>query len=215
MAVPLMCTVLFVCTGARAQDRAEGNEASAQPYSQSASFEDGSGWAVAGQFGYDIPLGKLSLNYRQTPTYGISVIKSFDGFSASFSINHHAYPIKNIAYGQDKDKFVVLGAYFGVTKDFLISPAFKAYGGLNLGGWIKHYESLWEYQDDGDGYDYSESNFYTAPKVGFTYLTNSRIGFGLEAKYNIFVTGYDYIDGTDGGQLYNSFAATVILSYHF
>lgn len=177
-------------------------------------FNEGKGWAIGGQFGYDFPAGALSQNYRVTPTYGIGVYKKLDNFTVNFNINHHAYPVKSNAVGMVDDKFIVLGFYMGGAYDKLITPFFKVYGGLNVGGWVKRYEDIYDVADDCDC-EVNNTNFYFAPKAGFTYLTSSHIGIGVETKYNVYITGYDYLTDTKGGKLFNSVAATLILTYHF
>ncbi|MCD8740893.1 hypothetical protein LT679_09800 [Mucilaginibacter roseus] len=177
-------------------------------------FNQGKGWAIGGQFGYDFPAGALSQNYRVTPTYGIGLYKKLDDFTLNINVNHQAYPVKSNSRGLVDNRFIVLGLYAGGAYDKLITPFFKVYGGLNMGVWLKRYEDIYAY-DDECGCEINNTNFYFAPKVGFTYLTNSRIGIGVEAKYNVYVTGYDYVTDTNGGKLFNSVAATLILTYHF
>lgn len=209
-AIVLLLIALFYCPAVKAQAPIIEYE----PDESYIGFNQGKGWAIGGQFGYDFPAGALSQNYRVTPTYGIGLYKKVDDFTLNFNINHHAYPVKSNAVGMVDNRFIVLGFYFGGAYDKLITPFFKVYGGLNLGAWLRRYEDIYNY-DDECGCEINNTNFYFAPKAGFTYLTSSRIGIGVEAKYNVYVTGYDYVTDTSGGKLFNSAAATLILTYHF
>ncbi|MBE9586720.1 hypothetical protein IM792_19885 [Mucilaginibacter sp. JRF] len=205
-----LLAILFCSTIARAQNPL----IEYVPDESYGGFNQGKGWAIGGQFGYDFPAGALSQNYRVTPTYGIGLYKKIDNFTLNFNLNHHAYPVKSNAKGMVDDRFVVLGFYFGGAYDKLITPNFKVYGGLNLGGWLKRFEDIYNV-DDYCNCEVNNANFYFAPKAGFTYLTSSRIGIGVEAKYNVYITGYDYLTDTAGGKLFNSVATSLIVTYHF
>lgn len=174
-------------------------------------FNKGNGWALEGQYGYDIPTGALSFGYKPASTYGIGLTRIIDKFSFNLNINHHIYQPKSRF---DNDELMVLGMYVGGAYNKYLSPNFRAYIGVNIGAWVKRYDDLVDDYSD-CGCEVQNANFYAAPKAGFTYLTSSGFGIGLETKYNIFVTGHDYVTDTPGGKLYNSFAPTVVLSYFF
>ncbi|RVU02008.1 hypothetical protein EOD41_08640 [Mucilaginibacter limnophilus] len=207
----LLCLIILLFCFEKA--RAQTPEIEFEPVDGYNEFNKGHGIAIVAEYGYDIPQGALGLNYKLTPTYGLGVLKKIDAFTVNFNLNYHEYPVKNNSYGKVDNYFLVLGFYTGGAYDKMISSFFKVYGGLNVGGWFKRYDIVTDY-DDCDC-EQGNINFYFAPKAGFTYLTNSNIGIGIEAKYNIFVTGYDYVTDEPGGKLYNSIAASVMLSYHF
>ncbi|GAA4317199.1 hypothetical protein GCM10023149_14640 [Mucilaginibacter gynuensis] len=208
----LLCLCFTICCSQNAQCQNAGIEY--EPVGGYNAFNQGKGIALVLQYGADIPLDNLSVNYRSTSTYGIGVLKKLDDFTVNFNINYHAYPIKWSSRGMAKNTFEVMGFYFGGAYDKLLSNNFKLYGGLDLGGWIKRFDDLVDTSTD-CGCETNNANYYFAPKTGFTYLMNNRIGLGLEAKYNLLLTGHDYVTGENGGKLFNSFATSVMISYHF
>ncbi|RYY35463.1 MAG: hypothetical protein EOP46_09950 [Sphingobacteriaceae bacterium] len=209
--VLFLCAALLLLSGNIIKAQTQYDDASVD-YNGSA-FYAGNGWAIEGQYGYDMPTGALSLVYKPTSTYSIGVSRIIDKFSFNVNVSHHIYQPKT-RFAKTTDDLMVLGMFVGGAYNKYLSPNFRAYIGVNIGAWVKRYDDLIDDYSD-CGCEVQNANFYAAPKAGFTYLTSSGFGIGLEAKYNIFVTGYDYATETPGGKLYNSIAPTVVLSYYF
>lgn len=176
-------------------------------------FYQRNGWALEGHYGYDMPTGALGLRYKPTSSYGIGITRIINQLSFNANINQHIYQPKT-RFVNTNGELMVFGIHAGGAYNKYLSPNFRTYFGLNIGLWVKNYDDLVDDYSD-CGCEVQNANFYAAPKAGFTYLTSGGFGIGLEAKYNIFVTGYDDVTGTSGGKLYNSIAPTVVLSYYF
>ncbi|RCH54181.1 hypothetical protein DJ568_12820 [Mucilaginibacter hurinus] len=180
------------------------------------------GWGVALNIGYDIPAHNLKETFKATPTYGVSILKTFKAFTFNLSAGYHAYNAKKetVAYFPEdpaspvylQKPLKVYAFYAGGAYNINLSEM-TFYAGANIGAYFTR--SVYQ-QIDGvvrTTVTTTEQNVYFAPKLGLTYPVTEKVGLGVEGKYNFFIPRGQPDQG--GLISYSSYAANIVLSYSF
>ena len=220
-----------------AQAQRRGNNADGNVLSGSNSGSGGlgylptDGWMIALNGGYEGPIGDLKEFYNGGPTFGISLMKRWNHFIFSGSVDYRMYQPKQADFffqyelmGQvvstgtaSYSNFKGAGAYLGAAYEVLITPSASFYFGVNLGGIRSKYEFS---ATDGQLFDIfvnekSDIAFF-GPKLGLNLALTNRIGFGAEARYSAGLAGAQYDEtGEAVTKAYKSAAANLFLSYSF
>lgn len=189
------------------------------------------GWMIALNGGYEGPIGDLKEFYKGGPTFGISLMKRWNHFIFSGSVDYRMYQPKQSDFffqyeylGQvvstgtiSYSNFKGVGAYLGAAYEVLITPSASFYFGVNLGGIRSQYDFS---ATDGQLFDISASEksniAFFGPKLGLNLALTNRIGLGAEARYSAGLAGAKYDEtGEAVTKAYKSGAANLFLSYSF
>lgn len=189
------------------------------------------GWMIALNGGYEGPIGDLKEFYKGGPVFGISLMKRWNHFIFSGSVDYRMYQPKQSEFffqyeymGQvvstgtvTYSNFKGAGGYLGAAYEIPFTPSASFYFGVNLGGIRSQYSFS---ATDGQLFDISASEksniAFFGPKLGLNLAITNNIGLGAEARYSAGLSGAKYDEtGEATTKSYKSAAANLFLSYSF
>lgn len=216
----LMCLVLLVGVSAQAQHR---NNQGLSYGGGGRGDNPGDGFGIAVNGGYDIPSGSLGTTFKAAPTFGLSLVDNFNGFTLTANVQLVTYKPKvdtlyyyapnqtigSLAWSDDK----IMAYYLGAAYNFNVDEGVKFYLGLNLG--IYSDKIAYHTQDIYENTPFSKTfnELYYAPKLGFTFAVNDNFSISPGARYNFFKPS-----GTNGNPYVTSnksFELGITLTYIF
>ncbi|WP_091152220.1 hypothetical protein [Mucilaginibacter pineti] len=224
----VMLTLMFTCLlgTAMAQWRSHGNLTYGGGGNGASNFD--SGLALSFGAAYDAPLGDFGQFFKPAVNYNVSLLNYFEDFTVGLTLGYHSYkPKDQISYdtGDATDgttdvidisvaykNFKVYSAYLSGVYNINLADDFRVYLGANLGTY--HTQSAFSYivDDVETTSSTSQTQLYTAPKLGVTFPVSSSFGISVETKYNVFFAGSS-ADGSSFGSSVKTFSGGVNLNF--
>jgi hypothetical protein len=226
-------SLMIICLSSQAQRRSPGMNADGNLLGGSKASSGGGGylptegWGIAQNIGYEMPMGELKETYKGAPTFGISVIKRWNHFIISGTVDYRNFKPKQATTELDPTQpgfgtytisnFTGIGLYLGGAYEFLITQGSGFYIGFN-GGSIYSFSSV--DIDTPLGSQSSPNNTtipYIAPKIGLNFAVTGALSVGLEARYSLKYGGGTY-NSREGGTVipaFSSAAGNLVIAYSF
>lgn len=194
----VMLTLMFTCLlgTAMAQWRSHGNLTYGGGGGGATNFD--SGLALSFGAAYDAPLGDFGQVFKPAINYNVSLLNYFEDFTVGLTLGYHSYKPKDDISNDTGDEttdffenknFKVYSAYLSGVYNINLADDFRVFLGANLGTY--HTQSAVSYivDDIETTSSTSQTQLYTAPKLGVTFPVSSSFGISVEAKYNVFFAG--------------------------